>query len=137
MRSGLLIDTNLLVLYAVGTVNRDRIKTFKRTSGYANADYELLVRVTGQFEPLYTVAHVLAEVSNLTDLSGSERFHARSVLKSTISLLTEPAMPSQRAAEDPLYKALGLVDADAAIGAGTASPRHVGVAGARGHRLTG
>ncbi len=135
MRSGLLIDTNPLVLYAVGAVNRDRIKTFKRTSRYSKADYELPVRVIGQFEPLYTVAHVLAEVSNLTDLPGSERSHARSVLKTTISLLTEPAMPSQRAAEDPLYKALGLVDA--AIGAGSASARHLGVAGARGHRLTG
>jgi predicted nucleic acid-binding protein len=115
MRSGLLIDTNLLVLYVVGAVNRDRIKTFKRTSRYSKADYELLVRVIGQFEPLFTVAHVLAEVSNLTDLPGFERSQARSVLKNAIGLLTEPEMPSQRAVDDPLYEALGLVDA--AIGA--------------------
>ncbi len=44
LRAGLPVDTNLLVLFAVGTVNRNRIETFKR-----------------------------AEVSNLTDLGGTER----------------------------------------------------------------
>lgn len=73
-------------------------------------DYELLLRVIGQFK-LYTVAHVLAEVSNLTDLTGSERLRARHVLKETISVLTEPEMPSARAAQSRTYADLGLVDA--------------------------
>ena len=113
--AGLLVDTNLLVLFAVGTVNRDRIEPFKRTSRYTKADYDLLVRVLAKFAPLYTVAHVLAEVSNLTDLPGSERLLARRVLKETISLLNEVEMSSARAAEDGIYQDLGLVDA--AIGA--------------------
>jgi hypothetical protein len=86
---GFLVDTNLLVLFAVGTVNRNRIETFKRTRKYTKSDYNLLVRVLAKFEPCYTIAHVLAEVSNLTDLPGSERLQARSVLKKTISLLNE------------------------------------------------
>jgi hypothetical protein len=114
-RTGLLIDTNLLVLYAVGTVNRGRIETFKRTSKYKSGDYDLLVRVLGKFKRLYTVAHVLAEVSNLIDLSGPERLQARLILKATISLLDEVNMRSSLAAEDNLYQDLGLVDA--AIGA--------------------
>ncbi len=113
--AGLLVDTNLLVLFAVGTVNRNRIETFKRTRQYTKADYDLLVRVLTNFYPLYTVAHVLAEVSNLTDLPGRERLQARNVLKETISALHEAEMPSARAAEDRLYEDLGLVDA--AIGA--------------------
>ena len=113
--SGLLVDTNLLVLFAVGTVNRNRIETFKRTRQYVKADYDLLVRVLARFEPLYTVALVLAEVSNLTDLPSREKLHARRVLKETISLLNEAEMPSRRAAEDGLYENRGLVDA--AIGA--------------------
>ena len=112
---GLLVDTNLLVLFVVGAVNSDRIKTFKRTSRYTKADYDLLLRVRAEFKTLYTVAHVLAEVSNLTDLPGHERQRARSFLKDAISLLDEPEMPSTRAAEDVLYPKLGLVDA--AIGA--------------------
>jgi predicted nucleic acid-binding protein len=108
---GLLVDANLLVLFAVGAVNRNRIETFKRTSRYTKADYELLLRVLSKFKTLYTAPHVLAEVSNLTDLPGAERQQARSFLKEAISLLTEAEIPSARAAEDVLYPKLGLVDA--------------------------
>ena len=113
--AGLIVDTNLLVLYVVGSVNPERIETFKRTRQYARSDYDLLVRVLDKFDRLYSLAHVLAEVSNLTDLSGDERLLARLVLKKTISELTELEMASSRAAEDPLYQDLGLTDA--AIGA--------------------
>lgn len=109
------MDTNLLVLFVVGKVNGNRIETFKRTSRYAKADYDFLLRLLGTFKTLYTVPHVLAEVSNLTDLPGSERERARSVLKREISLLHEPEIPSAQAAGDVLYPKLGLVDA--AIGA--------------------
>jgi predicted nucleic acid-binding protein len=109
--TGLLVDANLLVLVVVGSVNRDRIETRQ----YTRSDYDLLLRVLDQFNPLYTVPHVLAEVSNLTDLSGPEQARARSILKETISLLNEAEIPSARAAEDRLYPKLGLVDA--AIGA--------------------
>jgi predicted nucleic acid-binding protein len=109
--TGLLIDTNLLVLFAVGSVNRGRIENFKRTRQYTIEDFELLVRVLERGEPLYTVAHVLAEVSNLTDLAGAERPKIRQVLKKTISLLTEAKITSAQATEDSLYEGLGLVDA--------------------------
>ena len=108
---GLLVDTNLLVLFAIGTVNRNRIEMFKRTRQYTKADYDLLLRVLDKFNTRYTVAHVLAEVSNLTDLPGAEGQQARRVLKETISLLSEVEISSARAAEDRHYQKLGLVDA--------------------------
>ena len=113
--SGLLVDTNLLVLYAVGMVNQNRIETFKRTSQYTKSDYKLLLEVLSAFRPIYTVAHVMAEVSNLTDLPGVERSRARLVVKETISLLQEVPIASSHASDDPFYEKLGL--ADAAIGA--------------------
>src|ERR1051326_1800019 len=109
--SGLLVDTNVLVLYAVGTVNRRQIETFKRTRKYTAQDYDLLLRVLGEFRSLYSVAHVLAEVSNLTDLPDSYRRQALEVLKQTISILEEPAIPSLQAAQENSYPALGLTDA--------------------------
>ena len=55
-RSGrLLVDTNLLVLFAVGKVNRSRIETFKRTRQYTITDFKLLIKVLGRWESLYTV----------------------------------------------------------------------------------
>lgn len=110
-RAELLIDTNLLVLFVVGSVNRERIESFKRTRQYSKADYELLLRVLAGFQPLYTLAHVMAEVSNLTDLTGRERLRARHVLKETLTILLEPEMPSVRAAQSAPYGSLGLVDA--------------------------
>lgn len=41
-RSGLLIDTNLLVLFVVGTVNPGRIEVFKRTRKYNKSDYAVM-----------------------------------------------------------------------------------------------
>ena len=113
--AGVLIDTNLLVLFVVGTVNRERIRTFKRTSIYTREDYDLLRRVLSRFKVWYTVAHVLAEVNDLTDLPGPEKIRARLVLKDTISPLHEADIPSARAAEERIFEGLGLVDA--AIGA--------------------
>jgi predicted nucleic acid-binding protein len=109
--AGLFVDTNLLVLFTIGSVNRNRIEQFKRTSQYTETDYDLLLRVLGKFKTLYTVAHVMAEVSNLTDLSGPEQRQARQVLKETLSVLNEAEMPSTRAADNPLYQDHGLVDA--------------------------
>ncbi len=109
--SRLLLDTNVLVLFAVGTVNRHRIPTFKRTSQYTIQDFDLLLGVLGQWRLHYTAPHVLAEVSNLTDLAGVERLRVREVLKETISILTEVAIPSAHAALDSSYPVLGLADA--------------------------
>lgn len=92
--AGLLVDTNILVLYTVGTVNRSRITNFKRTSNYTPSDYDLLINFLGGFTKIYTLPHVLAEVSNLTDLPGHERPLARRVLRKAISLLAEVAIPS-------------------------------------------
>ena len=114
-RAGLLIDTNLLVLFVVGTVNLHRIRNFKRTSQYDRADYEFLLRVIEQFTPLYTLPHVMAEVSNLTDMSGPERWLARQVLKERLETLQEPVIPSRRASQDERYERLGLVDAAIAV----------------------
>lgn len=69
----LLIDTNVLVRFAVGSVNRQRIETFKRTRQYTVQDLNLLVGLLSRWRSHYTVPHVLAEVSNLTDLGGEER----------------------------------------------------------------
>jgi hypothetical protein len=98
------------VLFTVGSVRPDRIDSFKRTSVYNREDYELLVQVMNSFKPLYTVAHVMAEVSKLTDLKGTERVLSRRVLADTIAVLNEPHVSSLRASGNPYYEDLGLTD---------------------------
>jgi hypothetical protein len=110
LSDGLLVDANLLILYIVGLVRPDRIDGFKRTSRYDRDSFELLLRVMDRFKKIYTVAHVMAEVSNLTDLSGRERLEARRVLASAIAIFHEPHVPSNQAARTSPYEDLGLTD---------------------------
>jgi len=88
-KNGILIDSNLLVLLIVGGVNRDRISRFKRTANYSSADWDLLSGILEQISRRYTLPHVLAELSTLTDLKGPELEVARDVLRRLIGELSE------------------------------------------------
>ena len=109
-RPGLLVDTNLLVLYIVGRVNPARIGQFKRTRKYAIDHFEFLCRLLDRWSCLYSVPHVFTEVSNLTDLQGHELACARVALRETITEFDEEMLPSNEAASGPLYGRLGLTD---------------------------
>jgi len=109
--NGILIDTNLLVLLVVGSVNRDRIPRFKRTSSYTPADWDLLTGILEQIPRRYSIAHVLAEVSTLTDLKGPYLEIAREILRNAISLLEELPIASRDACASTYYRRLGLTDA--------------------------
>jgi predicted nucleic acid-binding protein len=108
---GLLIDTNLIVLLIVGAVNRDRIPRFKRTTAYTAADWDLLAGIVEQVPRRYTLPHILAEVSALTDLKGPELDSARAILHNTITLMDELPFASADACASPYYRRLGLTDA--------------------------
>jgi predicted nucleic acid-binding protein len=108
---GLLVDTNLLVLLIVGSVNRDRISRFKRTTGYSPADWDLLIGLLEQISRRYTIPHVLAEVSALSDLKSPELETARTVLHNLNGEMLELQIPSADACTNPLYLRLGLTDA--------------------------
>jgi len=94
-QKGLLVDTNLLVLLIVGSVNRDRISRFKRTTGYSPADWDLLIGTLEQVSHRYTIPHVLAEVSALSDLKSPELETARMVLRNLIGEMLELQIPGQ------------------------------------------
>ena len=108
---GVLIDSNLLVLLVVGSVNRDRIPQFKRTQSYTSADWDLLTGILERIPCRYSTAHVLSEVSALADLKGSELAIARAVLHRAISLMEELPVASIDACQSNYYQRLGLTDA--------------------------
>jgi hypothetical protein len=63
----------------------------------------------------------MAEVSNLTDLTGSERQQVRHILRGAISEITEVNIPSLEAAQEASYWSQGLVDAAIGGADGSAS----------------
>ena len=114
---GILIDTNLIVLLIVGSVNRDRIPHFKRTSGYTPADWDLLTGILEQIPRRYAIPHILSEVSALTDLKGPGLEIAKDILHNWILLVQELPISSLDACASPYYQRLGLTDAALGVAA--------------------
>lgn len=65
-QKGILIDANILLLWLVGSVNRQRISQFNRTEKFEPRDYDLLVRFLGFFSKIITTPNILTEVNSLT-----------------------------------------------------------------------
>ena len=63
---GILVDTNILLLLFIGSVNRQRISKFNRTEQFAPKDYDLLVNFLGYFSKIVTTPNILTEVNSLT-----------------------------------------------------------------------
>ena len=108
---GVLVDTNLLVLFLVGTVNRQRILNFKRTGDFTIEDYDLLVRLIDWFGQLIATPHVLSQVSDLADLTGNELTEIRELFKVLVENIEESYDTSRLIVGDPAFRRLGLTDA--------------------------
>lgn len=66
-QKGILIDTNILLLYFVGTVNRARISRFNRTEKFTPEDYDTLIEIINFFPKRVTTPNILTEVNSLTN----------------------------------------------------------------------
>jgi hypothetical protein len=108
---GVLVDSNLLVLFLVGAVNKRRILDFKHTQGFTIEDFDLLATLIGWFGKLIATPHVLSQVSDLTDLPGKERLKIRRLFRSVVEQIEESYDPSQALVADPIFERLGLTDA--------------------------
>lgn len=67
-----LIDTNILLMYVVGTLDPRLIPTLKRTKIFTVEDYTTLSQFLEHFRTIVTTPNILTEVSNLLDGSIAE-----------------------------------------------------------------
>ena len=107
---GVLIDTNLLVLYLVGKVNRNRITQFKRTRNFSASDFDLLVQLVSWFGRLFATPHLLTETSNLADLPAAEGAKVRFLFRTLVEQIGEFYDPSSRLVANKLFDRFGLTD---------------------------
>ena len=112
---GVLVDTNLLVLYLVGKVNKNRILNFKRTQKHTVEDFELLERAIVWFGSLVTTPHVLGQVSDLATLHGNELSAVRNWFKLVVGETEERYEESRNVVKDACFERLGLTDAAIAL----------------------
>ena len=111
-RHGLLVDSNLLLLYFIGSCNRDLISKFKRTIEYTLQDYDYLQWLIGSFQVIYTTPNILTEVSNLSKSIGKnirsgyyEEFARR------LAVMKEEYVESAGVCGDDALWRIGLTDA--------------------------
>ena len=88
-----------------------RVSRFKRTTDYSPADWDLLTGILEQISPRFTIPHILAEVSALSDIERSELETARTVLRNLIGEMLELQIPSADACATRCICGCGLTDA--------------------------
>jgi rRNA-processing protein FCF1 len=113
---GVLIDTNLLLLYVMGTYDPQRISDFSKTCDFTTEDFELLNRVIGQFPKVFTTPHILTEVSDFAaQYKSTQKAKINAdlftVFATLIGGLEELYKESSDIAKHPAFLQLGLADA--------------------------
>lgn len=109
--AGVLVDSNLLLLYFVGAFDPELIPKFKRTMMYTPEDHSLLVRVLGFFERVVTTPHVLTEVSNLAgQLPSHLTTGVFAKFAAGITLLDEQVAPAIELSKQRAFTRFGITD---------------------------
>ena len=112
-RSGILIDTNLLLLLAVGRFDHTIIESgaFNRLAEYEISDYVLVEGLVSLFAKHLTTAHVLAEVSNwIGYLSSTREQECLSKLRTMLPTFEELHMDSFGLSTHDRFRFLGFTD---------------------------
>ena len=111
---GILVDTNILLLYFVGAANPKRIQKFNRTEQFDPRDYELLVSSFRFFERIVTTPNILTEVYNLINQIGEpDRYQCLIEVARLITQLEkfeESYIGSREIVELPSFPVFGLTD---------------------------
>ena len=113
MKSTVVIDTNLLLLFIVGTTDKAYIGMHKRLkSDYTEHDFLLLVVLISQFSDIVLLPHIVTETSNLiSHIDDPARSKILKVFKNLINTVTElPIASAAGVARDEFYQ-LGITDA--------------------------
>lgn len=108
----ILIDTNLLVLYVVGTASRSYIQKHKRLTEFVVEDYDALLRLINNASAVFVTPHTLAETSNLARHIGEPaRTQVLMLLRALINDANEIPISSKSASARQEFLRLGLTDA--------------------------
>lgn len=83
--SGVLLDTNLLLLYLIGSFDLTLIKSFKRTAMYTEQEFQWLDEFTRKFSKIVVTPQILAETWNFLEKLGEKTLHE--IVKKLLSKL--------------------------------------------------
>jgi hypothetical protein len=107
-----IVDTNLLVLYIVGSTRRDLVEQHKRLRAYKSADFDLLVKTMSIAQGIVLTPNTLTETSNLLTqgIDEPDRTQLRRVLGLLVHAHQEQGLPSASVVDGINFLRLGLTD---------------------------
>lgn len=110
-QQGILVDTNILLLYFIGLTNRERITRFNRTQNFLPEDYDLLSGILDYFNKVVTTPNILTEVNSLVNQLGEpERTQCFTIFAQGISIFEECYLESKAVVTDQRFARFGLTD---------------------------
>lgn len=107
--TGAFVDSNLLVLLAVGGVDRDLVARHRRSRRFTPDDYDRLLALLAPLDRILVTPNTLTEASNLLSSPGDPRPMA--CLRALIENTDEVVVASRVAARNRMFGRLGLTDA--------------------------
>ena len=111
LNKSILVDTNLLLLFLYGCVDKESISDRKRTNKYTPDDFDLLWNILQRFAKILYTPHILTELSNLIE-KGNTQFY-KDVMTAYLNFATtrtEMFTPSNLLIQKPPFLPFGLAD---------------------------
>lgn len=108
---GILVDTNLLLVYFVGRFDSSQIPRFKRTRTYSLEDFNLVAAIVESFSKMVTTPNVLTEVNSFSNqLPEALKVAYYAEFANQITKLEEHFVKSSAASSSPHFAKFGLTD---------------------------
>jgi hypothetical protein len=112
MINSILIDTNLLLLFVVGTTSRSYIAVHKRLRAYTEDDFDILLNAIAKANDVIVTPNTLTETSNLLrQISNPACTEIYETFRTLIKKSPEQYFESHKAADSQIFIRLGLTDA--------------------------
>jgi len=108
---GILIDTNILLLYLIGLFNVKMIEQFKRTKMFVKEDFYIIKQIIEYFQFVVTTPNILTETNNLCNqLNVKNIDDFLDVFKIKIKVFSENYIKSIDGVNINEFNKLGLTD---------------------------
>lgn len=111
---GLLIDSNLLLLYIVGSYSGGQVEKFKRTRKCSSDDFDVISQIVNYFSRVITTPNILTEVSNLSGQLPEQPINMKVDYFQEFAIkicgLDENYEPSREICKTNYFKKFGLTD---------------------------
>lgn len=104
---GILVDTNIFLLYVVGSIDINLIRNHSRTAKFTEEDFNRVSKFIAAFDIKITTPHILTEVSDL--LGNNPKLQI--ALRKYIEIMKEKFLQSRQIAETKTFLQFGLADA--------------------------